>query len=161
MTLLLSSLLIGVGATLAFDIWGCLLAKAKGRASPSWNLQGRWYVHMAHGCFRHDDIAAAPPIPHEAAIGWTAHYLIGVTYAAALVVWRGPEWLQAPTPGPALFVGVVTILAGWFLMSPGMGNGYAAARTENPWKARGLGLAAHVVFGLGLWASALALNAFM
>ena len=41
----------------------------------------------------------------------------------------------------------------------GMGGGMAASRADNPWQARGLGLAAHVVFGFGLYLSALALPA--
>ena len=51
----------------------------------------------------------------------------------------------------ALIVGIVTVAAGWFIMSPGMGNGIAASRAPNPWKVRGLQLAAHVVFGFGLY----------
>jgi hypothetical protein len=52
---------------------------------------------------------------------------------------------------------VLTIAAGWFVLQPGMGLGWAAAKTPAPWKARGFGLLAHTVFGLGMWAVALGL----
>ena len=56
--------------------------------------------------------------------------------AALLVIW-GKGWAAAPTLPPALIVGIVTISAGWFLMSPGMGGGMAAANADTPWKAAG------------------------
>jgi hypothetical protein len=40
-----------------------------------------------------------------------------------------------------------------------MGGGIAASRADNPWQARGLGLAAHAIFGFGLYLSALVLPA--
>ncbi|MCJ8140821.1 DUF2938 domain-containing protein [Falsirhodobacter halotolerans] len=155
MELLTASVVIGTVATAIFDLWGLLIARLRGAPAPRWDMAGRWFGHMAHGRFRHRDMDHAHPIPAESAIGWAVHYLIGILYAAAIPLIWGRGWLDAPTFGPALIVGVVTIGAGWFLMSPGMGNGIAASKTPAPWVARGLGLAAHVVFGAGLWIGAL------
>jgi hypothetical protein len=119
-------------------------------------MGGRWFAHVAKGRVWHDDIAKSPAVAGEAAIGWVGHYAVGIIYAVALLAIWGLGWASAPTLTPALIVGVVTISAGWFLMSPGMGGGIAASRAANPWKARALGLAAHVVFGFGLYLSALA-----
>ena len=80
---------------------------------------------------------------------------MGILYAAVLLAIWGMGWAHDPTLAPALIVGVVSISAGWFLMSPGMGGGIAAAKADNPWKARGMGLLAHMVFGLGLYLTAL------
>jgi hypothetical protein len=110
---------------------------------------------VARGRVWHDDITRSAPVAKEAAIGWVGHYAVGVAYAAALLAIWGAGWAAAPTLAPALIVGVVTISAGWFLMSPGMGGGIAAARAPNPARARALGLVAHVVFGLGLYLTAL------
>lgn len=154
------SLFIGIGATALFDLWGLGLHLAFGLPRPSWTLGGRWFGHVAGGKVWHDDISRAEPIPNETLLGWVGHYAIGVLYAAALLAIWGMGWAMAPTLGPALFVGVITIAAGWFLMAPGMGAGMAASKTPNPTKARLLGLAAHVVFGLGLYLSALLIKGF-
>ncbi len=158
MELLTASLVIGAIATAIFDLWGLLIARLRGQPAPAWGMAGRWFGHMAFGRFRHDDMTRAHPIPMETALGWAMHYLIGILYAAAIPLIWGMGWLVSPTLAPTLIVGVVTIAAGWFLMSPGMGNGIAASKTPAPWLARGLGLAAHVVFGLGLWIGALIYN---
>ncbi|MBV6636008.1 MAG: DUF2938 family protein, partial [Mameliella sp.] len=63
----------------------------------------------------------------------------------------------APVFWMAWIWGIVTIAGGWFLLHPGMGLGWALSRTERPWKGRVMGLLAHSVFALGLWATALAL----
>ena len=52
---------------------------------------------MARGKLRHDSIAAAPAVRGERAIGWTAHYLIGVAFASILPVVCGKEWIREPT----------------------------------------------------------------
>jgi hypothetical protein len=158
-TLIIQSLIIGIGATALFDLWGLALHLAFGLPAPAWKLGGRWFAHVARGKLWHNDIAQSPAIGGETAIGWVGHYLVGVVYAAALLIIWGPGWAETPTLTPALIVGIVTISAGWFLMGPGMGGGIAASRADNPWQARGLGLAAHAVFGLGLYLSALALPA--
>jgi hypothetical protein len=111
---------------------------------------------MARGRYRHAAIAATPPIGGEAAIGWTAHYLIGIAYALALLAIWGLEWARQPTPGPALIVGIVSVLAPFLLMQPGMGAGFFASRTPNPAVARMRSLAVHTVFGLSLYVAALA-----
>ncbi len=156
MEFIIRSLIIGIGATVVFDLWGLALHLAFGLPAPAWGMGGRWFAHVARGQVWHDDIAESPAVAAEAAIGWVGHYVVGVFYAGALLAIWGLGWAYSPTLAPALIVGIVTISAGWFLMSPGMGGGLAASRAENPLKARTLGLAAHAVFGLGLYLSALA-----
>ena len=68
--------------------------------------------------------------------------------------------LESPPLGPALAVGIGTAAAPFFLMQPGMGAGFAAGRTPRPNAARLQSLITHSVFGLGLYGSALLLNAF-
>ena len=55
---------------------------------------------------------------------------------------------------PPLIVGLVTVGAGWFLLQPGMGAGIAASKRPNPNQARMLNIAGHIVFGLGLYLTA-------
>jgi hypothetical protein len=56
----------------------------------------------------------------------------------------------------ALVVGVFTVVFPFFLMQPGMGIGIAASKTPNPNVARLRSLTSHAIFGVGLYAAALA-----
>ena len=147
-------LVIGIGGTAVLDVWALILKSAFGIALPNWALVGRWFAHLGKGKFVHDDIAKASVIANELSIGWLAHYAVGILYAAILIWFAGPSWLQSPTVLPALIVGLVTVSAGWFILQPGMGAGIAASKRPNPWIVRMLNIAAHGVFGLGLYVTA-------
>ncbi|RVC55851.1 DUF2938 family protein, partial [Mesorhizobium sp. M2A.F.Ca.ET.046.02.1.1] len=79
----------------------------------------------------------------------------GMLYGVILVVLAGAGWLAAPTFLPAFILGIVTVGAGWFLLAPGMGAGWAASKLPNPTKVRALNLVAHTVFALGMFSTAL------
>ncbi len=151
---LTSTLLIGTGATATMDLWAIARKRLLGIPLPNYGLVGRWIAHMPRGRFRHDAIAAASPVRGERLVGWSAHYLIGVAFAAILPALWGPAWLEHPTIGPALMVGVGTVAAPFLVMQPGMGAGIAASRTPRPAAARIQSLLTHAVFGLGLYAAA-------
>ena len=159
MDVLLGTFLVGIGATAMTDLWAVLRRSLFGVAPPDFGLVGRWLAHMTRGRFRHDAIAAAARVPGERPIGWIAHYLIGISFAAILVGISGIEWLEQPSLGPALAVGVGTVAAPYFVMQPAMGAGFAASRTPHPAAARLHSLVTHAVFGLGLYASGWLLGA--
>ena len=102
---------IGTGATAAMDAWGFARKPLLGLAPPDYGLVGRWIGHMGRGRFRHASIATAPRVHGERLIGWAAHYLIGVTFAALLLAIWGTAWVEQPTLGPALLVGIGTVAA--------------------------------------------------
>ncbi|MDW3180997.1 DUF2938 domain-containing protein [Roseobacter sp.] len=154
-SIVMNGVVMGVVATVAMDVWAQLLRALVGVPAPNWAMVGRWVAHMPRGRFAHDDIGAAAPVPGELAIGWLFHYAVGIVYGVALAVIMGPAWLATPTFIPAWIFAVLTVGFGWFVLHPGMGLGWAASKTPNPWRARGLGLAAHTVFGVGLWLGAL------
>ena len=158
MNYLIFTLIIGVGATAVMDLRGVARKPLPGIAPPNYALVGRWIAHMTRGRFRHDSIAAAAPVRDEDVIGWTAHYLIGIAYAALLIGIWGLAWVRHPTMGPALAVGIGTVAAPLLLMQPGMGAGIAAARTLHPTSVRLQSLIMHAVFGLGLYATCRAAN---
>jgi len=153
-----SALFIGAGATLAMDLWTIARRRVFGTPLADYALVGRWFAHMARGRFRHARIAAAPPVPGERVIGWTAHYLTGIAFAGALLAICGLAWARQPTLAPALALGIATVAAPFLLMQPGMGAGIAASRAPRPNAARVQSLVTHAVFGLGLYAASLALN---
>lgn len=157
--LLETTVLVGLGATGVTDLWAYARRRLLGVPLPNYGHVGRWLGHMRHGRFRHLAIARATPIPHEGALGWTAHYLIGIAFAWLLPLIWGTAWFHRPTLGPALAVGLGTLLAPFLLMQPGMGAGVFARRTPRPGAARIQSLATHASFGLGLYLAAWVMRA--
>jgi len=151
---------LGVGATALVDLWAIARKRLFGIAPPDYGLVGRWIAHMPRGRFVHEAIATAPPVDRERLVGWVAHYLIGVSFAAILVGIAGTAWLARPTLGPALLVGLGTVAAPFLLMQPGMGAGIAASRTPRPGSARFQSLLTHAFFGVGLYLAARTLQYF-
>lgn len=158
MDYLACTLVIGVGATAVMDCWAIARQRLLGIPPPNYGLVGRWLAHMTRGRFRHDSIAAALPVHGERVIGWTAHYLIGVAFAAILLGIWGLAWIRHPTIGPALAVGIGTVALPFLVMQPGMGAGVAASRTPRPAAARLQSLVTHAIFGLGLYAAGWAIH---
>jgi hypothetical protein len=147
------SFLTGVGATAVMDIWTIARKRLFGIPTADYGMVGRWVLYLARGRFRHDPVTASPAMRGERPIGWTAHYLIGIAFAALLLAVWGLEWARQPSIGPALIVGVGSVAAPFLLMQPGMGAGVAASRTPRPAAARLQSLVTHAVFGLGLYAA--------
>lgn len=154
MNLALRTIAIGIVATALMDVWGVLREPLFGLPRADYRLIGRWFAYMPHGVFRHTPIAAAEPLPGEHAIGWIAHYAIGISFAAMLVALGGGEWLRRPTPGLPLLVGLATLAGPLLIMQPAMGAGIAGARLANPSAARIQSAATHLVYALGLYGAA-------
>ncbi len=153
MNYLICTLIIGMGATAVMDLWTMVRTPLLGVTAPNYGLVGRWLAYMARGRFHHQSIAASPSVRGERLIGWVAHYLTGIAFAAILIGIWGRAWVQHPTLGPALMVGICTVAAPFLLMQPGMGAGIAASRTPRPAAARLHSLITHLAFGLGLYAA--------
>jgi hypothetical protein len=136
------------------DLWALLRRWLFGVPTLDPAMLGRWVGHMPEGRFTHPGMASVPPVRGERLIGRTAHYAIGVTFAALLLAVCGEGWARRPTPGPALLVGFVTVVAPLFILQPAMGLGVAASRAPRPNVARLGSLVSHLVFGLGLYGSA-------
>lgn len=158
MNLFVSTLVIGVVATALIDLWSVLRWRLLAVAKPNYALVWRWLVGITQGTLIQPAIKQSPKVFGESWLGWCAHYGIGVGFAAVLVIWQGQNWLDQPTLWPAILVGVVTVLAPFCLMQPGMGLGFAAAKTPKPNQARLHSLVTHLLFGLGLYLGAMLLK---
>jgi hypothetical protein len=156
--LLTRGVLIGVGASALMDVWALFARRAINIQGLDYALLGRWIGHFPQRRFFHERIVSAAPVRGERPLGWAAHYAIGVTFALLLLAVWGLDWARSPTIWPALLIGLGTIVAPWFILQPGMGAGIAASRTPNPRAARLRNVATHTVYGIGLYASALALS---
>ncbi|WP_110688916.1 DUF2938 family protein [Salinicola endophyticus] len=148
--------LVGIGATWIMDLWTAFL-KALGVPTLNYALVGRLIGHLRGGQLVHASIGKAAPIQGERLLGWAVHYAVGIAFAALLVICCGADWLHAPSWRAALGVGVATLVFPLFVMQPAMGAGIAGSRTPTPLKNALRSLATHVIFGGGLYISALLL----
>jgi hypothetical protein len=151
---------IGVGATLLMDVWAIVLKRVFGVSSLNYAMVGRWLGGMRECRFTHKNIAESPPVAGEGVIGWAAHYGIGIFFAWLLLIACGQDWVRQPTVGPAVAAGILTVAAPFLVMQPSMGFGVAASKMPKPNVARLRSIATHVIFGLGLYASAWVLARF-
>jgi len=147
----LSTIFIGIGATMTFDLWGLFLKHAFKIPPSNFCLVGRWVLYMPEGIFRHSNIGSAHQKSAECTVGWITHYLTGVTFAVGFVAFMGSNWFQHPTLIPALIFGIITVSAPFFIMQPALGLGVAASKSSNPAQARVRSLINHIVFGFGLY----------
>jgi len=152
MNYVVCAVLIGAGATAVMDTWTLVRKQLLGIPF-SYGLVGRWLAYLPRGRFRHEPIAASPAVPGERVVGWTAHYLVGIAFAAVLLALWGLDWVRQPTLGPALIVGIGSVAAPFLVLQPGMGAGIAASRTPRPAAARFQSVITHAIFGLGLYAA--------
>ena len=151
--------LIGIGATLLIDLLGFVLGLFNIK-SLDYRLVGRWLANLPHGIYFHKNIVNTAPVHGELFLGWTAHYLTGIAFAFLLFFLFGKEWLDDPAFLPALLVGIVTIVAPFFIMQPAFGFGIASSDLPQPNIRRLKSLLTHTVYGAGLYWMALLLKRF-
>ena len=153
-------IVIGIGATFTMDVYAFIL-KLFGIKGLDYRFLGRWIGHFFNGKFFHIKIFNAPQIKFEQFIGQIAHYTIGVAFAFLLVILFEKKWLDNPSLFPALIIGLVTMIAPFFIMQPAFGFGIAGSNLPDPNKARMMSLIIHCIYGFGLFAMALLLNHFL
>jgi hypothetical protein len=149
------TILIGVGATMVMDLWALLLRQF-GIPSLNFAFLGRWIGHLPQGHWMHESVARSAKVRGELLIGWCAHYSIGISFAALLLSTFGLKWARSPSLLPALFIGVVTVLAPLLILQPALGAGIASSKTPTPVFNCIKSLATHTVYGFGLYLVALA-----
>lgn len=154
---LIKGALVGTAGTVLLDSWALFLARVWNVPATNWTMVGRWLGHMTRGKFHHASMSAAEPVKGEHAIGWIAHYVIGIGYGLLLLALWGSGWLTEPTILPPLLLSWVLLVAPYFLMMPGMGMGIAGSKTPKPTFTRIKSVVSHSVFGLGMYLAAEAL----
>lgn len=149
---------MGLGASFIMDIWNLFLKRAFGIPSLNYCLLGRWLCYMPAGTFRHAPISDASKKPFECAVGWMAHYAIGIVFALVFILLTSADWLRTPALLPALLFGIGTVVFPLFILQPSLGFGFASSKTPHPAQARLKSLATHTVFGVGLYLCGLGVN---
>lgn len=148
---------IGIGATLILDIWNYILSLLNIK-SLDYRFVGRWIGNFVNGKFFHNNIMQAPAIHNELFIGWTAHYMIGISFSFLLVFVFGKTWLSQPLIIPAIIIGIVTVIFPLFIMQPALGFGIASSSLPNPIVRISKSIITHIVYGAGLYLSATLVN---
>lgn len=149
---------LGLGATLIMDAYAMMIKRLWGTPSLNYSLVGRWILYGVGLDWRGDPISLKPARTGETPLGWSAHYAIGASLGIGFITLVGADWLERPTPWPALLMGAASTLAPFLILQPALGAGLAARRTPRPWQARWRSLMAHLSFGLGLYLCALLLR---
>ena len=143
-------LAMGIGATLVIDLWATLLKHGFGIMPTNWAIVGRWFAGIPRGRFRLQLGSSVNPVRYELQLGWIAHYAVGICYAFAYVtilhIASSPVSLST-----ALAFGLVTVLAPWLVLMPGLGKGWFAAATPQPALTRLLNIVVHLIFGAALY----------
>lgn len=160
-SLAISSVVIGIGATVVMDIWALVLQRIFTVKPLNYGLVGRWLIYMLKGSFSHENIGVVKPVKAELIIGWAAHYLIGIVFATAMIMSNGSGWLIDPSVLPAISFGLLTVVFPFFIMQPCMGLGIAASKTPQPNLARFRSLLTHLIFGFGLYIFAKLMSLFL
>ena len=155
--IIVKTVAIGIGATIAIDLWVSFLKLFKIK-SLDYKYVGRWIGNIPKGKYFHNKIQDTPPIPHELILGWTVHYLIGITFAFILIAIYGISWLDKPSVLPAIIIGLLTAAGPFFIMQPAFGFGIASSKLPNQNLLRLKSLGTHLIYGIGLYAIAILLN---
>ncbi len=149
-------LVVGIGSTVALDIWAVIAARVGWLPGTHWPSVGRWLLGIPSGQYVLDSENTSPHSFGEKATGWGFHYLVGISYAASFPLFWGTDFIAAPTILPFFLVGVViSSQAGLMILMPGMGGGFFARKTPAPVSVWVYVLVAHIVFAAAEYSLAL------
>jgi len=152
MTIILQSIFIDIVATLIIDLWSLILKNVLRLPTTNWAMVGRWFAHLPKAKFTHDKIADAKPYRFELSLGWIMHYVLGIVYAFLyLFILKILTTNSEPEFFSALLFGIVTVLAPWLILQPGLGLGICASRVAKPNLIRAINLSVHSIFGIALF----------
>jgi len=149
--------MVGIGATFAMDIWAFILNLFHIK-SLNYRWVGRWIGNIANGQFYHKNIINASPVKNELLIGWSSHYLIGISFSFLLLLVYGKNWFDKPILLPAILIGIATIIAPFLFMQPAFGLGIAGTNLPKPYILQLKSFMAHFIYGIGLYLTILLIN---
>jgi len=145
-----AGLAMGLGATLAIDLWVQLLRRGAGIGATDWAMVGRWVAGLGRGRLQLSAEQARRRERGDLLLGWLTHYAVGIAYALIYLALLQVASTAVSLPSALLF-GTATVLAPWLILQPGLGRGWFANQTPRPVQTRLLNLATHLLFGAGLY----------
>ena len=149
---LIYGLIVGIIATLIFDLFQISLSYAYNINKSKWNLIGRYFIGvLKNNKFFVDNIQEEEIIDNELLIGYLVHYAIGSIFglfyvSINLIFYSEPSLILA------LIIGIITVLGGWCIIMPYTYNiGFFASKKEEQFQILAQNLIAHFIFGIGLY----------
>ena len=143
----------GVCATLTMDAAMVLASRLAPRLFATEkvdvNLVGRWVGGLARGRLSGDDIATAPTVRGEVALGLATHYLTGIVLTESYLM-ALPRLHVRPGPVKATAFGLATAVFPLFVMYPSMGYGCCGRASGDARRLRSIMLLGHLAFGAGI-----------
>ena len=109
--LLVKAALVGIGGTIVLDLWALFMARVMGLSATNWAMVGRWFGNIPRGRFVQETMTKAEPVKGELAIGWIAHYAVGIGYGLLLPAFWGQDWIDRPTLLPPMILAWVLLLS--------------------------------------------------
>jgi len=156
----LKTIVVGIGATAAVDVFTFLLSLFTHKGHGILYI-GRWVAYIFKGQFVHNTIRETPSIENELLIGWLTHYAIGIAFAFALVMVFGKNWLNSPSLPPAMITGNVTLFIPICIVQPALGFGIAFSKIPHAPLLIIKIILIHAVYGIGLYGAANAVKHFV
>lgn len=149
--------LVGVGATATVDLFTSVLSLFTHKGHGILYV-GRWVSYVFKGTILHDNIIKTPSVNNEMLVGWLTHYGIGILFAFGLLALFGKKWLAKPNFLAAMIIGNVTLFFPICMLQPAMGFGVAFSKLPHTGFLLTKIILIHVVYGVGLYLSAIALR---
>ena len=87
---------------------------------------------LPSGKIIHKPISSSSPIRHELILGWGFHYFVGFAYVVIYIFIVYTLFNSSPTLLSASLFGLLTVIAPWFFLQPGLGLGVFARKAPNP-----------------------------
>ena len=148
----ISAFFFGFLATAFMDSWALIQKRIWPNPSFNYCLLGRWLLHIKTGNLILLPIYHSKQQPFECYIGWFSHYVIGIVFAGLYIVVATFFSLEISFITVVGF-GLLTVAAPFLIMQPGLGLGFFASKTPNPWLVRLRSCIAHLSYGIGLFLS--------
>ena len=149
--ILIKGILVGLIATIIFDIYQISLSFAYNINKSKWNLIGRYISGVKNKIFFIEDIENTEVFKNELVVGYFFHYTVGAIFG---IIYSFCNFfiLNNPSIFLAIFIGIITILGNWCILMPYAFNiGFFASKKDEQKQILVQNLLAHFIFGVGLF----------
>ena len=147
----INGILIGIVATLLFDLYQNSLFYAYNINKPKWYLIGRYFYGYKNKKYLTDDLENDTVIKNELIIGYIAHYIIGSIFGVICCILTTFFFIEEKLI-VCIVLGFVTVLGNWcFLMPFAFNIGFFASKKDESLQIMVQNLLADFIFGIGLF----------
>ena len=123
---IINGLVVGIIATILYDIYQQSLSYSYDLNKPKWDLIGKYFISLKDKKILQNNIAEEKSKKYELFFGYIVHYLIGSILGLIYII-INLIFFNQPSLSLALFVGFVSVLGSWcFLMRFAFNIGFFA-----------------------------------